>query len=103
MKDISKLNNSTIAKLNRDEMSILGLYNKGIMTYKGELKSRKQGYKTVKVSDYQTDFVNEHTTLEFIKIVPLGSDTEYAMRVRETGTDYYDTDVMPLWGCDFFK
>jgi len=101
MIDVNRINNSTIAKLDRNEIGTLDLYNSGVYTYKGQLKSRKQGWKTVIVNSYQTDFVGEYTTLEFIKIVPLGDEPEYAMRVREkTG---YMSSYPILWGCDFFK
>ena len=103
MIEASKIKNSTLAKLDRHEIGALGLYSKGIMTYKGTLKSRKQGWKTEKVNEYQTNFVGEHTTIEFIQIVASGDEPEYAMRVRRNAEDMYETDVMPLWGVDYFK
>ena len=99
--EATRIENTLITKLTAKEANALGLFNIGVMLYKGTLKSRKQGWKTVKVNDFQTDFVGEHTTLEFIKMVSSGSDDAYAMRVRRDGE--YVTSIMPLWGVDFFK
>ena len=101
----NRLQNSTIAKLNRKEANLFGMFSLGVMLYKGTLKTRKQGWKTVKVNDFQTNFVGECSTFEFIKMVSADDDNEevYGMRVRDNETNSYLIDVMPLWGIDFFK
>lgn len=99
MRDIA---NSTIAKLDRKEIGALGLYADGVYNYKGVLKSRKQGWKTVKVNEYQTNFVCSRTTVEFIKIVSTSDTTEYAMRIKTEEGEYL-SEYPVLWGCDFFK
>ena len=106
--DINAIKNSTIAKLDRNEAVALGLQNYGIMLYRGTLKSRKAGWKTEKASEYQTNFVGEFYTLEFIRMAPTSEplaelDPQYAMRLKHNGTELYENDVMPLWGCSFFR
>ena len=99
----NKITNKTIAKLDRNEIGIFGLYSNGIYTYRGTLKARRQGWKTVKVDEKQTNFVGEHTVIEFIQIVPSGDEPEWAMRVKNLDTDSYMNEYPVLWGCDFFK
>ena len=100
--NINELSNETISKLNRNEIGFFGLFNKGVYTYKGLLKSRKQGYKTQK-GDMQVSFIGETHTVEMIKIQSLGDEAEYAMRVYDNYTGEYVTDYSVLAGCDFFK
>ena len=103
MTEANKIANTTIAKLDRIEIGQLGLYSRGIYTYKGTLKARKQGWKTERVDDKQTNFVGAHSTFEFIQIVSLGDEPEYALRVKNTDSDDYTESYPILWGCDFFK
>lgn len=106
--DINAIKNSTIAKLDRNEAVALGLLNYGIMLYRGTLKSRRAGWKAEKVSEYQTNFVGKFYTLEFVRMEPTSEplaelDPQYAMRVKDNETGLYEKEVMPLWGCEFFK
>jgi len=98
----NQIKNETIAKLNREEIGTLGLYNRGIMTYKGTLKSRRNGFKTIKVNDIQTNFENDAYKIEFIKIEKMHDEDEYAMRLFNNESNEYVT-FMPLLGIEFFK
>ena len=103
MADLSRIKNDTIAKLNRIDISDLGLNSQGIFTYKGTLKSRVKNYKTEKVNDHQINFSTHGTILEFIKIQSLSDTDEYALRVKDILTDRYAEFYPVLWGCKFFK
>ena len=100
---IDELKNETISKLNRHEIGFFGLINQGVYTYKGILKSRKQGYKTVKVNENQTNFVGKAATIEVVKIVSVEDEDEYAFRVKDNETSEYVTDYNVLLGCQFLK
>jgi len=100
--DMNRIQNSTIAKLDRTEIGTLGLFNAGVMTYLGEIKSRRNGYKVEKVNEYQTNFVAEHYRMEFIKIQQRTDEPEIAMRMFNFDTQSYE-QVQPLWGLDFLK
>ena len=99
----NELKNSTIAKLDRNEIGFFKLYDSGVYTYKGTLKSRKAGYKTSKVSDYQTNFYDDEHRIEFIRIQSLGDEEEYAMRVFNIADNNYYKSFPILAGCDFFR
>lgn len=100
---INELKNETISRLDRHEIGFFGLINHGVYTYKGILKSRKQGFKTVKVNDYQTDFVGNAITVEAIKIVSTSGEAEYAFRVKDNEACKYVMNYNVLLGCQFFK
>lgn len=103
--DIQKIQNDTLAKLTAEEIGDLDLLNHGVITYRGQLKSRCRGYETLKVSDKETHFISEAGwgVAEFIEIVSDGEEKHYAFRVREAGTDKYEEMVMPLAGLQFFR
>lgn len=105
---IQNIKNETIHKLNRHEIGDLGLVNHGVMLYKGELKTRKPGLKRTVVNDWQINFEGTVAVLEFIKIEPTLTETEWAMRIRQKSIypdmdDFYIEDINPLLGCDFFR
>jgi hypothetical protein len=102
---MSNIKNSTIAKLTYEEVGELGLLNKGIMTYTGTLKSRKQGFKTEKISEYQTNFVNDGYRFEFIKLQPVDDSEQLALRVYDIKNECYcPTYVFGLLvGIEFLK
>lgn len=101
--DMSRISNATIEKLTRDELAGFGLYNAGICTYKGELKSRKKGFKTTEAPHTERCFETESKRFEFIKIQQTSEETEYAMRVYNKVENDYEEWFPVLWGCDFFK
>lgn len=102
--DINSIKNETLAKLTAEEIGELGLLNLGVMTYRGELKSRRQGFKTEKVSEIQTNFnhIGYPFTVEFIKIQQTGDTEEWAMRVYYPDKGY-NIHLIPLAGIDFLK
>lgn len=103
--DIQKIKNETLTKLTAEEIGNFGLLNVGFMTYRGQLKARRQGFKTEKVSDTQTNFVHNvyHYRVEFIRIQQTVDETEWVMRWFDTELNRYHDWVNPLAGVDFFK
>ena len=102
--NIQNIKNETIHKLNRDEIGELGLLNYGVFTYKGNLKSRKNGFKTVKPCEWQVNFELDAYRVEFIQIEQVADEPEWAMRVfQKLDNQGYTTMVNVLWGCEFLK
>ena len=99
---MNQIKNETIAKLNREEIGALGLYNHGVMTYKGILKSRRTGMKVKRVNDYQTNFSYDNYVAEFIRIQQTLLEPEYAMRLFDKKKGEY-IRFTPLFGVEFFK
>ena len=106
--DINRIENSTLAKLTAKEIGALGLCNYGVGLYKGELKSRRNGLKTIKVSEKEIHFEGTVSRIEFVQIVSDGSEKHWAARIfrkpsypNEIGK--YDTYPMGIFGCDFIK
>lgn len=97
------INNTTIQKLNYKEIGELGLNNKGIYTYRGELKSRKQGFKKTLDTENEVHFEIESIRFEAIKIEALGETPEWAMRMYDKANEKYEDFWLPLYGCEFFK
>ena len=106
--NIQNIKNNTIAKLTADEIGELGLVNYGVMTYKGQLKSRVKGYKTERVGDSEVHFIDDdpeygRTEFQFIRIDDGGDETEHwAMRIYSGGL-YFDSVYSPLNGLRFFR
>lgn len=101
--DLSEISNYTLSKLTRNEIGCLGLMNIGIYTYKGTLKNRVKGFKTTAKTDTLQYFENDKIRWEFIKIVPVAYECEYAVRLFNKTTDEYETFYPVLNGCAFFK
>lgn len=102
--NINRIKNETIQKLTAEEIGELGLVNRGVMLYKGTLKSRRQGWKTEKVGDRQTNFISQNGfRVEFIRIQQVREEPEWAMRIFNIQNDSYSTLVHPLAGLDFLK
>ena len=103
--NINNISNATIQKLDRYEIGELDIVCHGVITYKGELKKRRQGFRVEYVNDWQVNFIGTNVTVECIKIQPSGDYEdgviERAFRVRrESG---YDEWPGVLFGCDFIK
>lgn len=103
--NINNISNATIHKLTRHEIGELDLVCHGVMTYKGELKKRRQGFRVEIVNDWQVNFIGSNCTVECIKIQPSGDfeegTIEWAFRIRrESG---YDEWPGVLFGIDFFR
>ena len=106
--NINKIWNSTLAKLTAEEIGNLGLCNYGVGLYKGELKSRRNGMKRIKVSEDEFHFEGTVARIEFVKIVSVGEVQEWAARIYKKPTypneeGHYETYPMGIVGCDYFK
>lgn len=106
--NINEITNETLHKLTAWEIGALGLVNYGIGLYRGELKSRKSGWKTVKVSDWETHFEGTVSRIEFIRLESTEESKEWAARVyrkavfdNEVAT--YEIYPMGIIGCDFIR
>lgn len=100
--NINEIKNSTIAKLTAEEVGTLGLLNMGVMTYNGELKARRQGYKAVKVSDIETHFSAGYVGI-VVQFIKLADNSGYAMRMYDTDKNCYIQQFNILAGCGFIK
>ena len=101
--NIQNIENKTIAKLTADEIGELGLLNHGVMTYRGELKTRVKGFKTVNSGAERHFYDEEGNHAEFFKIVSTEEDVDHwAMRIwlYQKG---YSEDLTPLFGLKFLK
>ena len=106
--NINSIKNETLHKLTANEIGELGLCNYGIGLYRGELKSRKSGWKTVKVNDHEIHFEGTVSVIEFIQIVSTGKVKEWAARVYrkavfENEVATYEDYPMGIIGCDFIR
>lgn len=101
--NVNKIKNETLAKLTRDEIGALGLVNCGCYTYKGSLKSRLKGLKTTMKTDMQVNFESESNRWEVIKIVAVGDEAEYVIRLYNKERESYEEFYPILLGCDFFR
>lgn len=106
--NINRIKNETLHKLTAEEIGALGLCNFGVGLYRGELKSRRKGLKTVKVSEDEIHFEGTTNRVEFIKIVSVGDTQEWAARIYKMPVNpnqqgEYETYPMGIFGCDFFK
>ena len=114
--NIQNIKNSTISKLTANEVGELGLVNYGVGLYKGDLKSRVNGLKTVKVSENEIWFCGTSSRIEFIKLAsvnPVDGRQEWAARIwresilrdsvfqNEDGK--YEEYPMGITGCRFFR
>jgi hypothetical protein len=99
------ISNATLHKLTTEEIGELGLCNHGIMLYKGNLKSRRNGWKTERPTEWQTNFIGTWQRVEFIRLPlnPLLGVDEFAMRIYDLRKDEYMTQLFPLAGLDFLK
>lgn len=98
------IKNSTIKKLDMHEVAELGLYSKGIYTYKGQVKTRVKGLKTTFRTETETHFEGEHVRWEVIQIVATNNEgvNEYAIRCFSKDKNEY-VDYMVLTGVDFMR
>lgn len=106
--NINKIKSETLHKLTAEEIGNLDLLNYGVGLYRGELKSRKAGLKTTKVSEYEIHFEGTAKRIEFVKIVSKGEVPEWAARIYRKAIypdaeGSYETFPMGITGCDFFK
>lgn len=105
--NINNIKNETLHKLTAEEIGDLDLCNYGVGLYRGELKSRKRGFKTVVVSDHEVHFVADVCRVEFVEIVARGEVKEWAGRIYKFEShpfgEGYDTFPMVLQGVGFFK
>ena len=99
-----KVSNSTLAKLDRNEIGFFGLAGAAIWTYRGELKTR---YNKMKRQEMENGFFFEgtnHLRVEFVKIV---SDEEgvdhWAGRIFNTEKNVYEEYGPGVYGCNFFR
>lgn len=99
------IKNETIKKLDRQEIADLGLYDKGIYTYKGDLKSRIKGFKTTKNTENERHFEGEHIRWEVIEIVATNDEgvREWAIRCFDKERNDYETFWQMIIGCEFFR
>lgn len=107
--NVNEIKNETLSKLTVLEIGKLGLCQAGIYIFKGNLKSRKQYFKTV-VEDFAIKFVGNYVTYEFVKLQSSGRfiEDEYAVRVYNNESKEYEEfwavlQGAVLHGCDFFK
>jgi len=102
-----EMNNKTIQKLTNKELNDLGCGLIGIYTFIGDLKSRKQGFTTVKKSEKEFHFIsktNENVRFEFIKTADTGMGMlKPQWAVRRKVNHEYEEFWQILWGCDFLK
>lgn len=103
---IDMIKNETLAKLTRDEIGALGLYHEGIMTYKGDLKTRYNGI-TRKSEDgvtYRFEGTNG-LIMEFTEIISTNDEgkREWAARLYNKKKGRYETYLPGISGCDFFR
>lgn len=101
--NVNAIKNETIIKLTRDEISSLGLFNLGIYTFKGELKSRLKGFKTTKKKQNEVWFESEEVRFEVLRIQKKNDEEEWAIRRFLKTTNEYEDFWPVLWGCDFFR
>lgn len=101
--NVNTIKNETIRKLNWREIGDFGLINYGVITYHGQLKTRKQGFKREVVNDWQTNFVGIGCRIEFVRIEQTSEDTDYAMRIYDMERETYIDTLNMLFGCEFFK
>lgn len=99
--NIQNIKNETLAKLTSKEIGALDLLNHGVMTYRGQLKSRVKGFKMVKVSEIETHFTLGGT-FEFVEIQSDDDEKHFAMRCRDEDGKYLEF-VAPLAGLPFLK
>ena len=101
--DTNRIRNTTLAKLSAREIGELDLLNHGIMTYRGTLKTRVRGFKTIKVSETEIDFDEEDFRTEFIKLASEDGETHWATRIWNKNTESYLIAMMPLYGLRFLR
>ena len=103
--NINNIANSTIHRLTADEIGEFGLLNYGVYTYRGELKSRKAGFKRTVVNEWQINFKRDDSIwrFEFVRIRQTSKAAEYAMRVYNTENNEYSTMFPICTGVDFLK
>lgn len=106
--NIQNIKNETLHKLTAREIGDLDLCNYGVGLYRGELKSRKKGVKTIRVSEDEIHFEGTVARIEFVKIVSVGEVQEWAARIYKKPTNpneegRYETYPMGIVGCDYFK
>lgn len=99
------IKNETIKKLDRQEIAELGMYDKGIYTFKGDLKCRVKGLKTTLNTENERHFEGEHIRWEAIEILATNNEgvREYAIRCFDKDKNEYETFWQILIGCSFFK
>jgi len=102
--NINNIKNETLAKLTAKEIGELGLLDCGVMTYKGQLKTKRNGF-TVENGDGVRSFTNSKTDMryDFVKIQSVDDVDHYAMRVYDIFCETYCDFLQPLAGIDFLK
>lgn len=101
--DLSKISNSAISKLTRDEIWSLGLMDAGICTYQGSLKMRVKGFKTRVITDRIQYFDDDNVRWEVIKIVPRTVENVYAVRLFNKHLECYEDFYPVLIPTKFFR
>ncbi len=97
------MKNSTIKKLDRIEISELGLNNKGIYTYRGEIKSRIKGMKRTFNTADEIHFESDNTRVEIISIVSVEDQKEWAIRMFDKKKDSYMEFWPVLFGLEYIR
>lgn len=105
MANINSINCSTLHKLTRVEVAALGLLSIGFWTVRGELKAKKQCFKTVKVNSYVTSFESTFGCgrYEFTELADDGNGKEYAVRLYSSEMEGYVKDWNIYDAVEFLK
>ena len=105
--NIQEIKNETLHKLNREEIVILGLVNKGVGIYRGDLKTRYNGVKRQSNDGITFWYEGESFRMEFTEIESEEVDgfpvRHWAARIWNKKRNAYETYPMGIMGCDFFR
>lgn len=108
--DINNIQNSTLAKLTKEEIEALGLVNCGVGLYRGDLKTRYNGMKRQSNDGVTFWFEGTGARIEFTEIVSTDPEgrREWAARIFRKPDDlndagHYETFPLGIIGCDYFR
>lgn len=100
---LNEVKNETLAKLTWREIGTLGLYNVGVSTYRGELKTRCRGFKRHTNDNVTYWFEDEKHRLEFTRIQSDDDTTHWAERTYNKETEKYEQYALGINGVDFIR
>ena len=107
---IDRVENKTLAKLDRNEIGALGLCNEGVGLYRGDLKTRYNGMKRQTNDGVTFWFEAESVRIEFTEIAPVENEDarQWAARIyvfdnEEKTEGHYQTYPMGITGCGYFR